>query len=502
MSLTQYLHTARYLKPAQVYRRLAFKLATSKVPVPVERELRPRSERWISQIFRKPARTGFRRFRLLNQEREIITWNDAGVPKLWLYNLHYFDSPEEELIEAWIAANSDGTGNGWDPYPLSLRVVNWIKYALAGGSLSRTALASLAAQAEALSGRIEYHLLGNHLFVNGKALVFAGAFFEGGDADKWFAKGLKILSAEIGEQVLSDGGHIERSPMYHELVLEDILDLINLRACYSLEIPDWSDVASRMLGWLIQMTHPDGEISFFNDAAFGIAPHPAEIRDYAARLAITPSQNPLGESGYVRLEQGDTVLLFDAAPIGPDYQPGHAHADTLSFELSHRGRRVLVNSGTSTYENNAERRWQRSTPAHNTLRIDGLDQSEVWSAFRVARRARPFGVVTDRHSYVEAAHTGYQRLPSPVTHRRRVEVVKDRVIVTDSIEGDGEHSIEAFWHLYPGADIHIATDPKTKTTERESTFHPEFGASVPNRSITTSWRAKCPTTITTALELA
>ncbi len=321
-------------------------------------------------------------------------------------------------------------------------------------------------------------------------------------ADRWLRKGLKILSAQIAQQVLSDGAHIERSPMYHALILEDILDLINLRRAYALQIPDWSEVASRMLGWLQKMTHPDGEISFFNDAAFGIAPRPAQIRDYAARLAITASDRPLGDSGYVRLERGETVLLFDAAPIGPDYQPGHAHADTLSFELSHRGRRVLVNSGTSTYENNAERLRQRSTPAHNTVGIDGRNQSEVWSAFRVARRARPFGLKTDRRTYVEAAHTGYHRLASPVTHRRRVELGDTGIEVIDHLEGDGEHTIELFWHLYPDAEVKIHTDPDVRIEERQSTFHPEFGLKLPNRCITGTWRGPCPKTIATVFTLA
>jgi uncharacterized heparinase superfamily protein len=415
--------------------------------------------------------------------------------------LHYFESPEEDLIEEWIEANGPDGGNGWEPYPLSLRIVNWIKYALAGGRLSPAAQASLATQAAVLSSRIEYHLLANHLFANGKALLFAGAFFEGTDAHKWLAKGLKILSAEIAEQVLCDGGHIERSPMYHELILEDLLDLINLRQCYALDIPDWREVASRMLGWLAQMTHPDGEISFFNDAAFGVAPRPEQIREYAARLGTAAWTTTLGESGYVRLERGGTVLLFDAAPIGPDYQPGHAHADTLSFEVSHRGRRVLVNSGTSTYENDGERLRQRSTAAHNTVRIDGVDQSEVWSAFRVARRARPFGLTTDRKSYVEAAHTGYHRLPSPVTHRRRVDLADDRVIVTDNIEGHGEHRIELFWHLYPGADVRLESDPDLEIKRRRSTFHPQFGVSVPNECITATWHGLCPRTITTVFTL-
>jgi hypothetical protein len=82
-----------------------------------------------------------------------------------------------------------------------------------------------------------------------RLLVFAGAFFEGGPAE-WLSSGLRILASQLPEQMLDDGGHFERSPMYHSLILEDVLDLINLHRTWPDLLPDWSDVAGRMLGWL------------------------------------------------------------------------------------------------------------------------------------------------------------------------------------------------------------------------------------------------------------
>ena len=146
------------------------------------------------------------------------------------------------------------------------------------------------------------------------------------------------------------------------------------------------------------MTHPDGRIAFFNDAAFAIACEPEALEAYANRLELAPISSPqtaltaLTESGYLRLQLGSALALLDVAAIGPDYLPGHAHADTLSFELSLFGQRVLVNSGTSCYGISQERQRQRSTAAHNTVVIDAVDSSEVWSGFRVARRAKPMGL--------------------------------------------------------------------------------------------------------------
>jgi len=290
--------------------------------------------------------------------------------------------------------------------------------------------------------------------------------------------------------------------MYHGLILEDMLDLVNLGRAYPGLLPYWSPVAARMLGWLAGMLHPDGEIPFFNDAAFGVAPEPRLLFDYAARLGITPARVEFGASGYIRLENDTTVVLFDAAPIGPDYQPGHAHADTLSFELSHRGRRLLVNSGISTYERGPERQWQRGTAAHNTVRVDGLDQSEVWAAFRVARRARPLDVRTDHRSWAEAAHDGYQRLKPPVTHRRRLVLEADRVLLTDMLEGRGEHAIEMFFHFYPGTWTEIRLDPRLVGSVEDTEYYPGFEQVLPNRTLVGRYRGPCPVSFCTEVLLA
>ncbi|MFO1266416.1 MAG: heparinase II/III family protein [Rubrivivax sp.] len=109
-----------------------------------------------------------------------------------------------------------------------MRIVNWIKWFLAGEPAQAPWLASLAVQARWLAQRLEWHLLGNHLFANAKALFFAGLFFEGREADEWLATGARILERELPEQVLDDGGQFERSPMYHALALEDVLDLLNV----------------------------------------------------------------------------------------------------------------------------------------------------------------------------------------------------------------------------------------------------------------------------------
>jgi uncharacterized heparinase superfamily protein len=466
-----YLHTLRYLKPVQIHGRVRFPLARPKPDVRPAPLLRQMNGPWAAVACREVSMRGGARFCFLNEEHDLRAgaWDDPGLPKLWRYNLHYFDDLNAQdasarvewhrnLLSQWVRENPPATGSGWEPYPLSLRVVNWIKWALAGNPLPTECIASLAVQARFLSQRLEWHLLGNHLFANAKALVFAGLFFQGDEADGWLATGLDILKREVPEQILADGGQFERSTMYHALALEDMLDLINLGRAAEMPMPAaWFDVAARMVVWLATMSHPDDGIALFNDAAFGIAPSNKELRRYAAALGVDAVGTPysprrlLAESGYARAEATNAVLIIDVAPIGPDYLPGHAHADTLSFELSLFGQRLFTNGGTSRYGLGVEREAERGTAAHTTVVVDGKDSSEVWAGFRVARRARPFDVqVIQTGSDVEitGAHDGYTRLPGRPVHRRVWQLKDGRLCIVDRVDGRFSTAV-ARYHLHP-----------------------------------------------------
>lgn len=133
-----------------------------------------------------------------------IGWNGNNqiVSKLWLFNLHYFDDLNamgasqrkewhNQLADRWINENIVGKGVGWEPYPTSLRIVNWVKWHLSENRLSDNYIQSLALQARWLNKRIEWHILGNHLFSNAKALVFVGIFFSNKEFSNLVKKRIK-----------------------------------------------------------------------------------------------------------------------------------------------------------------------------------------------------------------------------------------------------------------------------------------------------------------------
>jgi uncharacterized heparinase superfamily protein len=535
-------HTLRHLKPVQFHARLWFRLYRPQPRTGLAPGLRMGRKCFVAVAPRRASLLGPGQLRLLNEDVSAVAagdWQGPGRSDLLRYNLHYFDDLNAldagarrewqlALSERWIAGNPPAVGVGWAPYPTSLRIVNWIKASLAGLALPESARQSLAVQARQLERRLEWHLLGNHLFANAKALVFAGCWFDGDEAARWRAKGLRIVDRELPEQVLADGGQFERSPMYHALALEDLLDLINLAGVYpdcldAARVAQWREVAARMWRWLLLMCHPDGEISFFNDAAIGVAPQPSYLYDYARRLGIEAPAAPgeleqLQPSGYLRLELGSALLLIDAAAIGPDYLPGHGHADTLSFELSLHGQRVLVNSGIDRYGADAERVRQRGSAAHNCVVVDGEDSSEVWSGFRVARRAYPFDLMVERREdeiVVECAHDGYRRLPGRVVHRRQWRLRVDGLRITDRIEGECSTVVTHF-HLHPAVSVGVGEGLRSGEMRMgegallswevhggrgrvvASEYRPEFGVSVPSavlevdlggsRQLVTEWR--------------
>lgn len=533
-----YWHTLRHLRPIQIYGRLWFRLARPKAdlsPAPVRRHF---AGTWQRPARRAPRLVGPGEFVLLGEQGALddVGWDGPQREKLWRYNQHYFDDLNCQfaearegwhrvLLEDWVKSNPPGVGTGWEPYPTSLRIVNWIKWTLAGNPLPEGCVRSLAVQTRWLRNRLEWHLLGNHLFANAKALVYSGLFFDGEEARRWLGVGLQLVEKQLSQQVLPDGGNFERSTMYHAVLLEDMLDLINcvvaFPGCLSEQhLHQWRRTAVRQLLWLRGMTHPDGEISLFNDAAFNVAPSPAELDVYARRLL--PSAEDVGfhhpfavsdgteklrmihwaDSGYVRLEGPNALAILDVAQVGPDYLPGHAHADTLSFELSVFGHRVIVNGGTSRYGSGADRLRERQTASHSTVEVNGESSSEVWAGFRVARRAYPFDLKIEQAPKmisVACSHDGYMRLHGKPVHRRKWRLGECDLEVIDTVQGRHERAV-ARYILHPSIRIEanssqaiqlllpggrrIAIDVQIgRGRLQEASFAPEFGKVLPTRCL-------------------
>ena len=483
-----YVNTARYLRPIQIANRI-YRLIASVRVCSISSEHMPCSTP-VRMIDRFPCgkdpygSDGKVQFLNATDNFFLDKWDGYEQSMLWQYNLHYFDTlrcpaPEathREKISSWIRHVEQGANIAWDPYPTSLRIVNWIYWHLrhsskGGAGLGELGLSSLRMQLDYLSRDVEWHLLGNHLFENAKSLFIGGLFFEGSDADRLRDHGTRILEKELVEQLLEDGAHFELSPMYHSIVLSGFLEILAIARVF----PHRLNRRSRMLvhriestipamfDWLAHLTHFDGQYGLFNDTAYGISPELHQLTRFAKRLDIsidnTPPQSKALASGYCRLQCRDALVLADFAAIGPQYLPGHAHADTLSFELSIGTRRVIVNSGTSTYEKGPLRSWQRSTAAHNTLELESRNSSEVWGAFRVARRASVLKKEfekTERGVTARATHNGYKILGLKTNHTREYRLFDRSLEILDHINRRARSSIR--FYLHPDCEIQELSD--------------------------------------------
>jgi hypothetical protein len=378
-------------------------------------------------------------------------------------------------------------------------LVNWIKFCSVGDGVTDDIIDSLMLQAVNLQNRVEYHLLGNHLWANGKALWFTGAFL---GIEKIASLGRKIVAEELREQFLPDGGHFELSPMYHSIILEDLLDLINL--CQTSKspsdmvlLPVLQESAKKSLAWLQGIVDEEDKIPLLNDSAQEIAPSYEEIRSYAQRLGVRATGDRGDElrvgswrgqnlSGYLVLKKAPFRLIFDTAILGPDYLPGHSHCDMLSVLLEFEGKSIWTDTGVFEYEEGERRQYSRGTSAHNTIVLDGLEQAEIWKSFRVGRRGYPEGFLLGDHA-VKCSHTGFAIWKKGLAHTRTVKLSDDGFEIIDRVEGPGKHFYKAFFHFYPGTKVvsteksylvndHLLINPSgAESRLTTSEYYPEFG---------------------------
>jgi uncharacterized heparinase superfamily protein len=471
-----------------------------------------------------------------------INWQAPGTTRLWRYNLHYFDYAldlallakrrKDEKVAAllgrlfsdWINANPISEGVGWHSYPVARRIVNWIQaVSLASseavfrnGEAEAAWRKSLYQQARYMGNRLEFDCLGNHLLADAKALVFAGIFFGDRAAAQWLDIGERLLWSGLREQVLEDGGHYERSPMYHAIVLQDFLEVVLLFQLNGREVPPWARERLLSMGdFLSGISHPDGEIALFGDSAFAIAHSPTDILAAAEMLLDSPGRWPGAKpgaysslltpqaqkitarrspstkkcdswpaTGYVALRGSDPgdQMLIDAKPMGPDHVPAHGHCSLFSYELSVAGERLVVDSGVDEYESGRWRQFWRSTRAHNTVAVDGREQSEIWASFRVGRRCRVLDtacIQQDSSALFVGAHDGFTQQATPILHRRFIATLPGGVwLVLDEVTGAGQHMIESFVHLHPEAICDVReTYAEIAMRSLRVRFHPYASAS-------------------------
>ncbi len=405
-----------------------------------------------------------------------LDWRGRGRSALERFHLHYMEYVEAvdddsfvRLALDWIERNPRARRGSWrddwNSYVIAVRSVVWMQQLSERGrgipphARSRME-ASLLEQLAHLASHLELDIVGNHLLKDAKALLWASRYFEGSTPRAWERIATRVLQREMEEQILADGMHYERSASYHAQVFADLVECASIAR---------GRLRARLLGKLepmaqviVDLAHPDGLACLFNDAGL----HTSYSPDECLRAWETVSQGrvrrrglfSLPQAGYFGLRAGDSLLVADCGAIAPDHLPAHGHGDVLSFEWSVGGERIIVDAGVAEYEPGLARDEARATSSHNTLTLDGLDQAEFWSSFRVGRRPRVRVVRHEVHAsgfVLEGEHDGYRHLAGAPIHRRRFVATPRSLVIEDEVRGGRGQRVETRLLLHPSVQARL-----------------------------------------------
>ena len=460
------IQTVRFIRPSQLFFQIYYKLKNKlfreqynqKCVKVNELKFKPFLNENENEKFNSESKS----FKFLNLSKSFneIDWNYSGYGKLWTYNLNYFDylsqgnlSKENGIkIMLDFCDNSIKIKDGFEPYPISLRGINWIKFISKNNIQNEEINHRLYNDYLRLSNNLEYHIQANHLLENIFSLFFAAHYF---NHKKWLIKSEKLIIKELKEQILSDGAHYELSPMYHKIILTRILDAYNLATNNNIASDKIKDLlkntARNMLSWLDAISFKNGEIPLINDSSPEITSTNEDIFNYSQSLGINYNKINLKESGYRKYTNGKTEILLDVGQISPSYQPGHSHADNLNFLMNYDNSPVIVDTGISTYEKNYRRQLERSSSSHNVITINNKNSSDVWSGFRVGKRANTV-ILLEKTNYIKAKHNGYRNLKAEIT--RSLQVNDDEIIISEKID-NYHNKVEGVLHFHPNCKVEL-----------------------------------------------
>lgn len=432
--------------------------------------------------------------------------------------------------EDWMAKNPYLRGINWaSSLEVAFRTWSWVwmiyfllgSHALTGDRIGRIGQA-LARNANFISDNLSRYFAPNtHLLGEAFALLVTGLLFpELQGAGDWYKNGRQILEEEMEKQVRNDGSHFEQSTFYHRYATEFFLCaavLADRNGCPFSE--SYAKRLQKMLKFLLYTSTPSGSHPSIGDSdggrllpfgTFDAEDHRPilstgavyfEKPEFRQRLRVIDEQTiwvlgtkaiakfdglspspPLqtsrafADAGLVTMRsdwsEKAKLMIFDAGPLGP-LHAGHGHADALSLICSANGVDWLVDPGTYVYSSSQSwRNYFRSTPGHNTIAIDGVDQATPteWFKWRDLPQVHLEKSLSQGGlDHAVGSHTGYGRLPEPVHHRRRIIFVKpDYWLVSDELTGFGRHRVGAFFHFAPGVSVRLLQNGCLATQGDES----------------------------------
>ncbi len=424
----------------------------------------------------------------LNRHQHIV----ALAKAYFLTNDERYSQEAVSQINGWIDQNPPSAGINWQSsLEIAIRSISWLwtiflllpSEALTEADASRIGR-SLFAQLDHIDRFPSLFSSPNtHLIGEATALFVAGTVFQGVEqAGHWQRKGADLLIQELERQVKVDGVHGELSSYYHCYTLDFLLQALTLSELNGFMFPDsmWKQL-DKMMDFLVHFTRNNGTLPLVGDddggRALAIVSRDYRLCEFDEEMiwligkdVATPLPRETHklylDAGYVIQRSGwgphESQVIFDCGGLG-FLNGGHGHADALSLVLNVGATEMLTDPGTYVYNGSSEwRNFFRSSHAHNTVVVDGVDQSIPDGTFKWRSRAEcPVvrHVSGERFDYVEAEHDGYRNAPHKIVHRRCLLHVSPGLwVAVDDFQGSTEgHTFDFYFHFPPNADLLVQT---------------------------------------------
>lgn len=388
-----------------------------------------------------------------------IVWNVEDKTKLWNYHIQYFDFLENcdkitgvIIIYNWINSNPPNNKlDAWEPYPISMRVINWIKF-LSKYQIkpSQKIIRSLQLQNKWLFAQRELHLLANHFFRNIVALFYLSVFFNDTKLMRW---SIKKLAWQLRKQFLNNGMHFEFCPTYHALIVQDLLDVYNLIKHSNLPNikileQDIVNIVGKSMPWLRHLSL-GGKYIPIGDVNYQGCPTSKELEIDMDNLGLKYHQYNTISKLFPTIKNMNITVMLTNAPFSPRYNAAHSHADKNGLLVWFQEEPLFIDTGNYDYENSHERQYARSVAAHNCINIDNKDQANLWGTFRVGNRGKIFTGEINKDKIVSGFNfRNYQ-------HERIIQKTSKGFTIIDNINYNGRHRYKMYWHCDPKQQFSI-----------------------------------------------
>ncbi|OYR51424.1 hypothetical protein DJ73_13295 [Halorubrum sp. Ea1] len=410
---------------------------------------------------------------------QLKCWGFEHLKPIWLSSHHPSDIPDSDLrvhqmwLNDWmdnhpIASDTGYLRRYWMPHSVSLRILNWTRYIALfnkrlGHEFRKTINQFIHKNAQFLADNIEHGVGGNHLIENAVGLVMAGVYFQ---KKTWRQLGIRIFEQASWNQFFEDGGHIERSPMYHLIVLQRFLTAVDLLESLNEVSRIIRETATDGVRFMEHLQPPDNQIPLLNDSVFDEALPLQSVLQYARSiptLNLTQKQEnnqsfcSLTDSGYYWLGTDEEQMLVAGHELTVPHLPAHAHIHPGHVCLWIGNQRVLTDTGVFEYSAGPHRRRARSIQNHNTVQVDEYEPVRMASSFWMWGTVDPSISFHPRKNRLKISHS-VNTIGCPSYNHHR-DIRRDENIWTISDQIDTERSpIRSRLHVHPDLNVKMEDD--------------------------------------------